>query len=164
MASLAGQRVAEESVDEITDALLTASRLLVALSARSIAHVDDSITIPQMRTLVILADRGPANISTLAAILKVQPSTATRMVDRLVAAGLIDRKPNPESRRELIIELTTRGRTVVEAMVGRRRQEIAAIVERMPQADRAGLVRALTAFSAAGSEPHTGMDLEGYLL
>ena len=34
----------------ITDALLTASRLLVAISARSIAQVDETITIPQFRT------------------------------------------------------------------------------------------------------------------
>ncbi len=36
--------VPEDSVDLITDALLTASRLLVAISARSIAQVDETIT------------------------------------------------------------------------------------------------------------------------
>jgi hypothetical protein len=35
----------EDSLDAITDALLTASRLLVAISARSIARVDETITI-----------------------------------------------------------------------------------------------------------------------
>ena len=35
-----------DSLDAITDALLTASRLLVAISARSIARVDETITIP----------------------------------------------------------------------------------------------------------------------
>src|SRR6202008_1918017 len=45
---------ADESLDEITDALMTASRLLVAISARSIGLVDETITIPQFRTLVIL--------------------------------------------------------------------------------------------------------------
>ncbi|EUA34870.1 putative transcriptional regulatory protein [Mycobacterium xenopi 3993] len=48
----------EESLDAITDALLTASRLLVGISARSIARVDETITIPQFRTLVILSNRG----------------------------------------------------------------------------------------------------------
>ncbi|ATL67979.1 MarR family winged helix-turn-helix transcriptional regulator [Nocardia terpenica] len=144
---------AEDSVDEITDALLTASRLLMALSARSIASVDESITLPQFRTLVILASRGPSNIATLAAVVNVQPSTATRMVDRLVAAGLTDRRPNPQSRRELIVALTARGRTVVDRVTAQRRREIAAVVQAMPAADRAGLVRALTAFTAAGGEP-----------
>jgi DNA-binding MarR family transcriptional regulator len=113
---------------------------------------------------VILSTRGPSKVATLAGVLAVQPSTATRMVDRLVAAGLTDRKPNPESRRELIIDLTSRGRTVVDAVTAHRRREIAAVVERMPAEDRSGLVRALTAFSAAGGEPHIALDIEGYQL
>ncbi|WP_067671216.1 MarR family winged helix-turn-helix transcriptional regulator [Nocardia miyunensis] len=164
MAGRVRHQLAEASVDELTDALLTASRLLVALSARSIAHVDETITIPQFRTLVILSSRGPSKIATLAAELKVQPSTATRMVDRLVLAGLIDRKQNPESRRELIIELTPRGREVVAAVTDRRREEIAAVVQRMPAADRDGMIRALTAFSAAGGEPPATADFDDYQL
>jgi DNA-binding MarR family transcriptional regulator len=67
-----------ESVDVITDALLTASRLLVAVSARSIALVDETITIPQFRTLVILSNRGRVNLATLAGLLDVQPATAKK--------------------------------------------------------------------------------------
>lgn len=100
---------ADESLDVITDALLTASRLLVAISARSIGQVDETITIPQFRTLVILSNRGPVNLATLAGLLGVQPSATGRMVDRLVAAGLIDRLPHPTSRRELLAALTKRG-------------------------------------------------------
>ena len=143
----------EDSVDLITDALLTASRLLVAISARSIAHVDETITIPQFRTLVILSNQGPMNLATLAGLLDVQPSATGRMVDRLVGAGLIDRLPHPTSRRELLAALTKRGREVVRRVTAHRRDEIARIVEAMPPAERRGLVRALTAFTAAGGEP-----------
>jgi DNA-binding MarR family transcriptional regulator len=149
---------ADESLDDITDALLTASRLLVAVSARSIAQVDETITIPQFRTLVILAHRGPINLATLAGLLGVQPSATGRMVDRLVAAGLIDRLPHPTSRRELLAALTRRGRDVVRRVTVYRRAELAAIVEKMPQAERHGLVRALTAFTAAGGEPDIQLD------
>ena len=148
----------EDSLDLITDALLTASRLLVAISARSIAHVDDTITIPQFRTLVILSNQGPMNLGTLAGVLDVQPSATGRMVDRLVGAGLIDRQTNPASRRELLAALTTRGREVVRRVTAHRRDEIARIVEAMPPPERRGLVRALAAFTAAGGEP--AADLE----
>ena len=150
----------EESVDAITDALLTASRLLVAVSARSIAVVDDTITIPQFRTLVILSNRGSVNLATLAGLLDVKPSAAGRMVDRLVGAGLIDRLPHPTSRRELLATLTPRGRKVVRQVTAQRRREIARIVEQMPPSERHGLVRALTAFTAAGGEPAAGLDGE----
>ncbi len=147
-----------ESLDAITDALLTASRLLVAISARSIAQVDDSITIPQFRTLVILSNRGEINLATLASLLGVQPSATGRMVDRLVSAGLIDRLPHPTSRRELLATLTKRGREIVRRVTEHRRSEIAAIVENMPLTERHGLVRALSAFTAAGGEPDVSLD------
>ena len=151
---------ADESLDAITDALLTGSRLLVAISVRSVGQVDDTITIPQLRTLVILSNRGPVNLATLASLLGVQPSATGRMVDRLVAAGLIDRLPHPTSRRELLATLTKRGRDVVRRVTACRRAEIAGIVEKMPPAERQGLVRALTAFTAAGGEPDVDLDMD----
>jgi DNA-binding MarR family transcriptional regulator len=143
----------EEPLDAIADALLTASRLLVAISAHSIAQVDETITISRFRTLVILSNRGPMNLATLAGLLGVQPSATGRMVDRLVGAGLIDRLPHPTSRRALLAVLTTRGGEVVRHVTSHRRAEIAGIVEKMPPPERRGLVRALTAFTAAGGEP-----------
>lgn len=148
----------DESLDAITDALLTASRLLVGISAHSIALVDEAITISQFRTLVILSNRGPINLATLASLLGVQPSAAGRMVDRLVSARLIDRLPHPSSRRELLAALTPRGREVVRKVSTHRRAEIARIVEKMPSRERHGLVRALTAFTAAGGEPAAYLD------
>lgn len=149
---------ADQSVDAITDSLITASRLLVSISARSIAEVDDAITIPQFRVLVILSNRGITNLATLAGLLDVQPSTIGRMADRLVAAGLIDRRPHPVSRRELVVELTTRGRKVVRTVTARRRAEIARVVEAMPARQREGMVGALTAFTEAGGEPPATID------
>ncbi len=100
----------EESLDALADSVLVASRLLLAISARSIALVDETITFPQFRTLRILLNEGPINLATLAQLLGVQPSTTGRMVDRLVDAGLIDRHPHPRSRRELVVELTAKRR------------------------------------------------------
>ncbi len=148
--------VDDDSVDAITDALLTASRLLVAISAQSIAYVDETLTIPQFRTMVILSTRGPVNLATLAGLLDVAPSTTGRMADRLVTAGLIDRQPHPDSRRELVVELTPRGRDVVAEVTGHRRRKIAEVVHSMQPRERGGLVRALTAFTAAGGEPASG--------
>jgi DNA-binding MarR family transcriptional regulator len=153
MSTTTDSAAVDESLDAITDALLTASRLLVAISARSIALVDDTITIPQFRALVILSNEGPVNLATLAGLLDVQPSTIGRMVDRLVSAGLIDRRAHPTSRRELVAELTARGRRVVQKVTANRRKELARVVEKMPARERRGLVRALAAFTAAGVEP-----------
>ena len=142
--------------------MLTASRLLVAVSARSIASVDESITIAQFRVLVVLDVHGPLKLAALAEYLAVNPSTATRMVDRLVAADLVSRAANPASRRELVVTLTEGGSAVVRQVTQRRRAEITRIVGRMPVTTRRGLVRALSAFAEAGDEPLVGQNVDGF--
>jgi DNA-binding MarR family transcriptional regulator len=141
------------AVDELTSAMLTASRLLVAVSARSLAAVEDAVTLAQFRLLVVLSSQGPAKLVTLAGLLDVNPSTAMRMVDRLVTSGFVDRRASPASGREIRIELTPAGRGVVGQVTARRRADIAAIVARMPPGERSALVAALRAFAEAGGEP-----------
>ncbi|WP_225813621.1 MarR family winged helix-turn-helix transcriptional regulator [Streptomyces spinosus] len=142
-----------DDVDVVTRAVLTASRLLVAVSARSLAEVEERVTLPQFRMLVVLASRGATKLVDLAELLQVAPSTAMRMVDRLIAAGLADRQPNPTNRRETMLQLTEEGRRTVETATARRRAEIAAIVQRLRPTQRLALVEALDAFNEAGGEP-----------
>ncbi len=142
-----------EDVAALTAAVLTASRLLVAVSARSLAAAEERVTLPQFRLLVLLASHGETNLVTLADRLMVNPSTALRMVDRLADGGFVTRRVNPESRRETLLRLTDAGQQIVDEVTTRRRNEIAAIVARMSARDRAGLVKALDAFSDAGGEP-----------
>ncbi|MFC8196776.1 MarR family winged helix-turn-helix transcriptional regulator [Streptomyces sp. NPDC057298] len=142
-----------DDVDAVTRAVLTASRVLVAVSARSLAEVEERVTLPQVRMLVVLSTRGATKLVTLADLLQVAPSTAMRMVDRLIAAGLADRQTNPGNRRETLLQLTEEGRRTVEDVTARRRTEIATIVERLTPTQRTAIVEALTAFNEAGGEP-----------
>ncbi|WP_433461415.1 MarR family winged helix-turn-helix transcriptional regulator [Spirillospora sp. CA-128828] len=143
----------DTGVDEVTSALLTASRLLVAISVRSLSAVQGAVTLPQFRLLVVLSSQGPAKLVTLAGLLEVNPSTAMRMVDRLASAGLVDRKASPDSGREIRIQLTGAGRGIVDDVTARRRADIAEVVSRMPAGQRHALVAALRAFTDAGGEP-----------
>ncbi|HYV60725.1 MAG TPA: MarR family transcriptional regulator, partial [Acidimicrobiia bacterium] len=70
-----------DRTDEVTDAVLDASRALVAVAARSLAGVADDVTLPQYRALVVLATEGAQSLGELAAALGVHTSTATRMCD-----------------------------------------------------------------------------------
>jgi DNA-binding MarR family transcriptional regulator len=152
-AVLASSSPADGDAEAMVTALLAASRLLVAVSARSLASVDETLTLPQFRMLVVLHERGPLSLSMLAAELDVQPSTALRMIERLVVAGTVERGTAPTDRRASVISLTDKGRRTVAETTGRRRAELTRIVEAMPVTHRRGLIRALHAFSYAGSEP-----------
>jgi DNA-binding MarR family transcriptional regulator len=145
-----------DDVDAVTSAVLTASRLLVAISARSLASVEEQVTLPQFRMLVVLATHGEMKLAALAGHLAVNSSTATRMADRLTATGLIDRQVNPANRREIALRLTESGRRIVDDVTAHRRSEIATIITRMRPDQRTGLVTALRAFTDAGQEPPVG--------
>lgn len=140
-------------VDELVTGLLTASRVLVGVSARSLAEVEDAVTVTQFRTLVVLQSHGEMNLNRLAELLAVTPSTAMRMADRLIAAELVTRRSNPASRREVLLELTATGRSIVGKVTNKRRAEITKIVAAMPAAQRDTLVQALHSFAEASGEP-----------
>lgn len=139
--------------DQVVDALLTASRLLVAIAARSLAAVEDALTLPQYRMLVVLEAQGPSSLARLAEHLEVNPSTALRMVERLTAARMVAKVAHPANRREVRLHLTPAGWQVVRQVTEKRREEIARIVDAMPADRRDDLVAALRAFADAGGEP-----------
>jgi DNA-binding MarR family transcriptional regulator len=137
---------------EVVDALLAASRAMVGLAARSLANLDAEVTLPQFRALVVLAARGPQRAADVAAELGVNPSTGTRMCDRLVRKGLVRRARTTGDRRVVRLALTAAGRSLVEDVTRRRREELARIVAAMPANGNAALVRGLHSFALAAGE------------
>jgi DNA-binding MarR family transcriptional regulator len=135
-----------------TDAVLVASRALVGIAARSLAAVEDTVTLVQYRALVLLASRGEMNVGNLAQELGLHQSTATRLCDRLVNKGLVDRNHSAESRREVFIGLTVDGQALVRAVSTRRRTEISKIAGRITPARRAQLIDAFAEFADAAGE------------
>jgi len=141
-----------DDVAAATDALLTASRALVAVAARSLAVVDD-VTLPQFRALVVLMRPTAVTVGDLAEALDVHPSTATRLCDRLERKRLIRRRPGAAAdRRETTVGLTAQGRRLVTRVTDRRRRDIAAIAAAMSSEDRAVAIKGLTSFANAAGE------------
>jgi DNA-binding MarR family transcriptional regulator len=138
---------------EVTDALLAASRAMVALAARSLADFDADVTLTQYRTLVVLAIRGPRRALDIAADLRVNPSTGTRMCDRLVRKGLIARTRPADDRRVVYLALTPTGQTLVDQVTRHRREALSTLVDAIPRDSHEPLVTALHAFVVASNEP-----------
>jgi DNA-binding MarR family transcriptional regulator len=138
--------------DASPDATLVASRALVGVAARSLAGIEDTVTLVQYRALVLLGSHGAMNVGSLAEALVVHQSTATRLCDRLVHKGLASRKASSESRREVLVELTADGRALLRSVTTRRRREIEKILGHLSVAQRQSLVDALTTFAHAAGE------------
>ena len=144
-------------LDTSASAVLTASRALLAVVARSIAPELDRVTVPQFRVLVVLSTAAePVRNRDLAEALGVHPSTFTRNADRLVAGGWVRRTQNPDNRREILVSLTPAGRRVVDRVIARRRDEIREILGRLAASERQLVLEALSAFARAAGEPDVG--------
>ena len=120
-------------------------RLLRALSAR--------IPLATLRLLraVQRAATAPA-IGEVADVLGIDPSTASRVVDRAVAAGYLERSVCPDDRRRTRLLLSTSGAALLDEATARRRELLAEITETWDTDDLDTLVvllqRLLSGFDA----------------
>jgi len=137
---------------DAVEAVLTASRTLVAVATRSLGAAAEETTIAQYRALVVLASRGPQRMVDLAGALGVAPSTAGRMCDRLVRKGLIRRHRARADRRSVLVSITAAGRDVVDLATRRRRELIADILARLPKDRQRAVAEALSLFAHAAGE------------
>lgn len=141
-----------ESTEPVVDAVVRASRALVGITLRALASASDEVTLPQLRTLVVVSLQGAQTVSALAERLDVHASTMTRMCSRLVSRGLVARKPSALDRREVVIELTAQGQGLVNEVMDKRRREIDSVVRRMSSDDRDRVVAALEMFAQASDD------------
>lgn len=138
---------------DTTEAVLLSSRALLGIVARSLAPAHDQVSIPQFRVLVLLSVQSPQRSGELAERIGVHPSTFTRMADRLVAGGWVERTENPQSRREVLVGLTPAGEELVRSVHQRRREEIDEVLHRLPAADRKAVLAGFELFARAAGEP-----------
>jgi DNA-binding MarR family transcriptional regulator len=83
---------------------------------------DDAIEQGQMDSLDMLATQPSWRMSELAEALRVDPSTATRAIQRLEKAGLAERSPSIDDRRVVEVRITDAGRERHQDVAERRSQ------------------------------------------
>ncbi|MGI9157821.1 MAG: MarR family winged helix-turn-helix transcriptional regulator [Marmoricola sp.] len=142
----AGRSAAGDVLIDLATVLAT-SRIIVASVVRSLASVSDSVSVPQLRVLVMLSAAAPLNLTAVAQRLGVNASNASRTCDRLVKAGLIDRQVDPHDRRNVSLALTRKGRHLVSDVMDHRRKLLALVVGAMPAERQQDLAVALDAFN-----------------
>lgn len=156
MATMEPGRGAGAETAERVEAIMLALQALVGIAAQSVIEVEDRVTLPQLRVLVLIASRGTLNLNALAEAMGINPSNASRSCDRLVAAGLLRRTESPLDRRNLVLELTEEGRGLTEVLIEHRREAIGVVLDRVPESRRRALVNAMRSFGQAAGEGPAG--------
>lgn len=140
--------------DEVARVTTTAAELLEVVWGRaSTAPTSAS----QLRVLHILEHHDGINLRSLAESLASTPPSTSRLCDRLVAAGLVERVVSAEDRREVRLHLSGRGRAYLADLRTRRERELRSVLADMPVAKRIALLEGLEAFcDAAAAQIHEG--------
>ena len=86
------------------------------------------MTIPQIKTLVLLERMGPLRMGNIAIFLDRALSATTTVMDRLVEKELVDRVSDPSDRRVVICQLSESGEQAIKRFwrIGRERLQLVA--------------------------------------
>jgi DNA-binding MarR family transcriptional regulator len=146
MASQKADPVAAEMAAAEVEA---AAEALVGIWSHVAESLDVRISPTQLRALTAVGRHGELNLSQLAEALGALPSSASRLCDRLEAAGLLTRDSGRASRRAVSLRLTSHGKALLDEAQQRRREQIADVLDAMTLAERTKLATGLAAFQQA---------------
>ncbi|MEV4352451.1 MarR family winged helix-turn-helix transcriptional regulator [Actinoplanes sp. NPDC049596] len=97
----------------------------------------------QGRALTVLARHGDLRLSSVAEHLRIAPRSATEVVDDLQQRGLVERRPDPDDRRAVLVTLTSHGTAVTTEIQAARQAASARLFAVLDPADRQDLLRVL---------------------
>lgn len=145
-----GRRKATSQPDVALE-VIGAAEALVLLWDRAEDWAAPRVPPMQLRLLSVLDRYGPMNLTALARELGAIASSASRLCDRLEAAGLLDRQLSPDNRREVVLRVSAQGRRRLDAFATVRRADFQEVLARMSPDARAALVSGLRDFSDAAA-------------
>jgi DNA-binding MarR family transcriptional regulator len=96
------------------------------------------LTRQQARLLFVLARR-PRNMLGLGAVLGLGKSTMTGVVARMESAGLVERAPDPDDRRHLVVTPTARGAELAERFETELRERVVALLAGLDDGEQVAL-------------------------
>jgi DNA-binding MarR family transcriptional regulator len=146
-----GREMAWAAADGEVDVGSAEAGLAVLLEAceRAVEELGSAVPPAQMRALLIIGRSGGLNLSRLANALGASASAASRLCDRMQAAGLLTRDRAAASRREIVLVPTESGRRLAEWVRGRRRAALSEVLAAMTPDGREALARGLAELAGA---------------
>jgi DNA-binding MarR family transcriptional regulator len=138
-----------------TDALAQASFVVQGALERRAAHA--GLSMIQVRLLGVLRDREPT-INELSALLGLDKSSVSGLVDRAERRGVVTRRPSETDRRSVRVSLTSEGRGLVEAVAARVEADLKELLGPLAAAERRTLTTLLSRVLVAHADRH-GVDL-----
>lgn len=141
--------VIDNQADELVGYWLVLGHRIMSrkLAASLYPELTNKLPRGQVHALLLLAEAGEPKISELAAVLSLDESTVTRLVDKLEAAGLAERRRSTSDRRSTSVVITKAGRKVVSCAREHQRALMTEVLSVLDPHERTEFIR-LTAKAA----------------
>jgi DNA-binding MarR family transcriptional regulator len=91
----------------------------------------------QLAALYVLADAGTMTVGDVAEAIGRSPSATSRLIDGLVRRRLVERRTEPEDRRQRTVALTQRGQAILRVVDRARADQFLTAVRALPRPERA---------------------------
>lgn len=104
-----GKNMEDELEAYIQDLWNTIMRIMRKLRSSTLTEEDIELSPPQGLMLMELSRSGPLSMSELSQRLEVNQGVATRMVDRLLEKGLLERQRSSDDRRVVMVSASEKG-------------------------------------------------------
>ncbi|MFI5484745.1 MarR family winged helix-turn-helix transcriptional regulator [Micromonospora echinaurantiaca] len=111
------------------------------------------LPVSEAHAMVEIARDGQLRQVELARRLRLEKSTVSRLVTNLVNRGWVHRGPADGDGRGVLLVLTDAGATAAARQADARRDRLTALLDRIPDHERAAVVRALQALAEATVDP-----------
>ena len=142
--------------DLSTEELAAALRLSVTRLARILRQQSDAdLTPTQLSALATLERRGPVPIGVLADEEQIGAPTATKTIDRLVAAGHVERHAAPADRRVTLVEVTDDGRALLAELRARKTAWLTTRLAALSEEDRRAAADAVAVLERLTAPPRS---------
>ena len=116
-------------------------RALLARAEASIKRIN--LCDSDFRVLEALLHKGPLPVNVIGQKVDLTTGSITSAIDRLEEKGLVVRKNHPDDRRIRIVELTAKGRRLIERAYAQHRLDMEQAVQGLSREERADLVNLL---------------------
>lgn len=144
----------DDALSAIDDALMQLRRLWTTAHRRTDLRRDVGEGVPLSQVLVVDAVARTAatqevTVGAVAEQLSVNESTASRLVDATVRAGLVDRGRSERDARRVVLALTEQGRQLGDRALRYRLEYLSGLLDDWSPDDRAALAELLGRFADA---------------
>ncbi|MDX6313418.1 MAG: hypothetical protein QOF84_203 [Streptomyces sp.] len=138
---MAGRRDPDLDADELASAIEEFTRSNIRLPAR------DKYSFTTLSVLHTLTRKGTMRLTALTATEQITQPAVTQLVTRLEREGLVERHPDPEDRRAVLVRVTDAGARIINGRRQERVRRLSELADQLTPEERHSIAAALPALT-----------------